>query len=469
MNVFPLKQFKQLRTAVLAVSAVGALLLGAESAFAAGNCMQDNATAGGGGNLGCTSNDVKIARVTGITPTSGITTNPDGSLSCVGGAPIAFSADFSVVLGATGGARYDVGLYIAQGQTQALTGACNTTIITPTNAPSTFKNLDASPDSCGDITGAVGSAFNPQIVHMAISTTCVGNAQNKLLLPNCTSWRQPGSNGTCTMIQQAFPGSPSKCNCDNGFTIDVTVEHPQLGVDKTVLPTSLDEPGGSATYTVTVTNPATATSVTLNTIVDDPDNDATTNNSVTYQASVICAKTVLAPGGDSTTCTFTRTITGDAGQSFTDKACVNGTDQNNNPVGPTCDTATVSINDVKPTGSVVKTADSVVCADVNYKVKVTNTDKAETLTLSALNDDKFGNVANYTGGVPALGAKVISSQCSVPQTIAINGGTYNCSFVASVCRVDFPHTNTLTGTMSDNEGNSITPTGSATVNNVTLQ
>src|SRR5882724_1127107 len=143
MNVFSLKQFRGLRAAVLGVLAVGGLLVGAESAFAVNNCMQDNATAGGGGTLGCTSNDVKIAKVTGITPGPGITTNSDGSLSCIGGAPISFSADFQVVLNATGGARYDVGLYIAQGQTQALTGACNSTVITPANA-TTFKNLDAS-------------------------------------------------------------------------------------------------------------------------------------------------------------------------------------------------------------------------------------------------------------------------------------------------------------------------------------
>jgi len=210
--------------------------------------------------------------------------------------------------------------------------------------------------------------------------------------------------------------------------------------------------------------------VTLNTIVDDPDNDVNTANSTTYQASAICAKTVLAPGGDSTTCSFTRTITGDAGQSFTDKACVNATDQNGNPVGPTCSTASVSIGDVKPTAAVTKTADSIVCADVKYLVKVENTDTVESLTLSTLNDDKFGNVANYTGGVPALGTKVVSSACSVPQSIAASG-KYECSFVALLCRVGdgFPHTNTLTGTLSDNDKNTITPSGSATVTDVTLQ
>jgi hypothetical protein len=219
-----------------------------------------------------------------------------------------------------------------------------------------------------------------------------------------------------------------------------------------------------------VTNPATATSVTLNTIVDDPDNNVNTVNSTTYQASAICAKTVLAPGGDSTTCSFTRTITGDAGQSFTDNACVNATDQNGNPVGPTCNTATVSIKDVLPTAAVTKTADSVVCADVKYRVKVENTDTVESLTLSTLNDDKFGNIANYAGGVPALGTKVVSSTCAVPQSIA-KSDKYECSFVALVCRVDFPHTNTLTGTLSDNDGNTVSPspTGSATVNDVTLQ
>ena len=49
MKVFSLKQFRGLRFAVLGVLAVGGLLVGAESAFAANNCMQDITTAHNGG------------------------------------------------------------------------------------------------------------------------------------------------------------------------------------------------------------------------------------------------------------------------------------------------------------------------------------------------------------------------------------------------------------------------------------
>src|SRR5262249_28842595 len=154
-------------------------------------------------------------------------------------------------------ARYDIGLYIAQNQLQALTGTCNSSIITQANAPVTFKQLDGGGDACGDITGSLNTAVNPQFVHLSIQTTRTARANSQLLLPNCTSWRQPGSNQLCTTVAQAFPGSPSKCNCDSGFTIDVGVETATLNVTKTANPTQVSEgpTGGSVTYTVTVHNP----------------------------------------------------------------------------------------------------------------------------------------------------------------------------------------------------------------------
>ena len=367
----------------------------------AADCMQDIYKAGGGsGSLNCSSNDVRIAHVTNITSVSGISgTYPNQS--CISGSPIEFTADFEVDLGATGGARYDVGLYLAQGQSQALTGTCNSSIITNTNALH-FDQLDSSPEPCGDISGTLGSAFNPQFVHLDIKTTCTAGTGGKLLLPNCTSWRQPGSNEVCTSINDAFPGSPSKCNCDNNFTINVTVEHPTLQVTKSASPTQFNEPGGTATYTVTVHNPAVAATVTLTQLTEDDTNDGTIDK--TYDAnssptlSSICGSTVLAPCGldpncaaaSTTTCSFTRDITGNANDNFTDKACVSGT--NGGTVGPTCATATVSINDVLPTAAVTKTVEKAICAVVRYDVQVDNTDLVESLTLSALSDDKFGDI-----------------------------------------------------------------------------
>ena len=98
-------------------------------------------------------------------------------------------------------------------------------------------------------------------------------------------------------------------------------------------------------------------------------------------------------------CTFTGMVSGEGGQSFTDKACVKGTDSNGNPVSG-CDTASVTIQDVTPTAAVTKTVQGAACAVVRYGVTVENTDAVDPLTLSALNDDQFGDITKDKNSTP---------------------------------------------------------------------
>ena len=463
------RNFKGRRFAFAA--ALAATMIGVTPSWAdtADICMQTNYTNHGFTQaLNCTANDVRVARATNITITAGGECHNDSTTgqkvcTCIAGGNVTFTADYEVQL--TAQTRYDVGVYFStDGDSNgdgAYTGSCKLIDLDEENAPLTFIQLDSAQgegDECGDI----NSANNPQIIHAPITVACQAGAGGKLKLPNCTSWRQPGANDYCEVALDVYPGSPSKCHCDQGFTIDIYVEHPVPTVEKAVAPTALDEPGGSVTFTVTVTNPGLYASVTLTSLVDDPDNNPGTANSITYSPiGNYCTPTTLPPGG-SATCTFTRTITGNAGDWFTDKACVSGTDSNGGAVGPLCDTATVSIRDVVPTAAVTKTVDKATCAQVKYNIKVENTDTAESLTLSALNDDVFGNIATPS----ALGKNVMTTTCAVPQTIAASG-KYECAFEGYVC--SFPNTDTVTGTLSDNDGNTITPSGSATVNGVTLQ
>lgn len=446
-------------------------------------CLQTNYTNHNKGQtLGCTSNDVRIARVTNIRDLQG---NPIDS--CIAGSNITFQADYEVDL--TAQDRYDIGLYLATdgdlnpdgspSNDGALRGKCTSSIITgpstsgiPSNAQN-FINLDPSPDVCGDITGPLGTgtgkSYNPQMVHMVVTTLCIGDNSTppKLKLPNCTSWRQPGSNEVCTGIADAYPGSPSKCNCDKDFTIAVNVEHTHLTVTKSADPTKVNEPGGSITYNIRVTNPASFVSVTLGNIVDDPDNNKDTDNSITYTpSSANCTKTVLK-AGEFADCSFTQSVSGNPGDTITDQVCVSGTDSNTPPsaVGPNCDTATVTIVGVLPSANLITKVTSAVAT---FEVKVQNTSTVESLLLQSLCDDTFGAIATSNGltcAVGTLGA-IKSTTCSLPQTLAINGAqddTYTCTFVAEVGIDGKPCTDPVTGTVLDNDGNSITPSGSATV------
>jgi hypothetical protein len=113
-----------------------------------------------------------------------------------------------------------------------------------------------------------------------------------------------------------------------------------------------------------------------------------------------------------------------------------------------------------------KSFDSFKCATVTYKVQVDNTDPAESLTLTALTDDKAGGNLDIT----TVHDNILATNCglggagnpgTLPATIAA-GGLYACKYDVKVCSTG-QTTNTATGTLNDNENNPITPTGSAKV------
>ena len=156
-----------------------------------------------GGALGCTANDIKIVNALNITVLDDGCKYP--------GDTVRFSANFQVESSAS--TRYDIGLWFAvdgdQNNDGALRGQC--TAATP------YYNSDG--DFCGDI----ADGFNPQYPRFTITTVCKGNAQGKLLLPYCTSWRQPGGNSVCSSAAQAYPDVRSKCKCDQFFFVDIKV------------------------------------------------------------------------------------------------------------------------------------------------------------------------------------------------------------------------------------------------------
>jgi hypothetical protein len=447
-------------------------------------CIQDVWQAHGNTqNLTCTANDVRIAEVTNITVTeggSGSCTSTTGTCTCtsVSSPPtncatdphqagcVTFTADYKVVLGAQ--TRYDIGLYIATdggGTDGALTGQCVVSVITQANAPATFFNPDPTDlglkplqpnDVCGDIENT--TAHNPQIVHQTVSTACVAGADGKLKLPNCTSWRQPGSNTECTQYSDAYPGSPSKCNCQPGFTVNIQVQAPTITVTKTANPTSVLEPGGDVTYTVSVHNNGTQAvqAVTITSLSDDVYGD------LNGQGDCSVPQTIQ-PGG-TYTCSFVGAVSGNNGDTITDEVCASGHDANTpqNPVGPTCDTADVTITNVPSSATLVKTVDS---ADVTYRVVVTNTSGVDTLNLTRLCDDKFGDISTNATSSPACtagSATLVSTTCpALPvNDIAANGGKVECTFVG---RITSTNHDTVTGTLNDNDKNTLTPSDDATV------
>jgi len=446
---------------LLGVLAVGGLLLGAQPVFAGTITGSDVCLTplSGLSNPGCTAGDISL---------SAITNQADVSPSqCTEGETFTLTATFTIVTTAT--TRYDIGIYFdIGGDTEgdgAKTGTCSLSTL-PTSPP---PYLDKDGDFCGDtVKGTVRATVTiPGVL-------CADPDGDGLLnLPYCTSWDN-NSNTACTTERGAKPGTTSKCNCQPAFQVPVHVTAGEITATKSADPSLFNESelGTSVNFTVTVTNIGDA-AVTLSTIVDDPDKNPATINSTTYttiltggicpagQQCASCNTLTVAPSGGTAACTFARTVTGGPGPQ-TDRACANGTDTNGNPLQG-CGEVTVTIGNVNPSATVTKTPQGTVCATVRYNVTVQNTDPAESITLDKLCDDKFGTIIG-TGCAVGTEGPIIGTTCAVPQTLTVSGTTssYSCTFDAEVCTAG--HQDTVTATVSDNDGHSTTAVGSATVN-----
>ncbi len=199
-------------------------------------CMADQPTAPNG--LTCTANDIDIASVDNIqiveSSDDGVNFSPTTATECeYPGQYIKFTASWHVLSNAT--SRYNVGLWFANsGQTSALHGTCSASTL-PTS-PSPF--FEGSGDICGDINSGATGTVTPAITVVARCVAAPGT--NQLSLPYCTSWDNNTQTAACTGPAGTVAGTPSKCNCNDGFTIPIVVP-PAIEVIKHISPTN--DPG----------------------------------------------------------------------------------------------------------------------------------------------------------------------------------------------------------------------------------
>jgi hypothetical protein len=137
----------------------------------------------------------------------------------------------------------------------------------------------------------------------------------------------------------------------NEVTVSLTDVPSSILTTKTASPTSVDEPGGDVTFTITVQNTSAVDDVTINSVIDNQFGDISGFCTPQLPAT-------LAPS-QSVTCTITEFVSGDVGQTFTNVATGSGEDDDGNPVSDD-DSADVTFNDVPPAASLTKTASMVV-------------------------------------------------------------------------------------------------------------
>lgn len=571
------------KTLLLAIAVLVIAAL-ATSAFAQQLCMQAEYKAnpnGGNQKLQCTANDVSIAYADNPRDLSGKAFG--NGYGCPAGQYFSFIADFHIVTTAT--ARENIGLYFqTQGQTSAVTGTgttCSDNIIAPPHLASggeaclgsggtatgvstcygagTYEELDSNePYSVGTSTttggttgcGDISTADNNQVVTVEVDNVlCQAGANGNLLLPNAVSWQQPGGTIMCTSSgssypfnANAIPGSPSKCNHNDLFTVPIQVQSPTVSVSKTCdigsgASSSCDfgatNEGGTVTYSITVSNTSSFGTLTLKDICDTYYGTIALASGYTAQSCWGTGSPAGTPNtGNSNTCSLPQTLQ-PAGQSGASYSCQFTANQGENatvkdiaygygvgqdgvtPFSNHSTQVTVTSGEAPSAATVTKSwiSTTAACATVRYKVDVANTSGTtsdELLTLSRLTDDTYDLSSLTVSGTPVVGTtcgvsagqgtlmpvcntgtgvctsgalKTGLSSCSQASDCQLPGGTYStispggtdyiCYFDAQFCGNigndttcggnGISHTDTVVGTLSGDEAESLTPSGQVTV------
>ncbi len=232
-------------------------------------------------NVNCTANDISIAQALNVSLDATNPANPGQVNDCsIPGNSLAVTAEFQVTSNADN--RYNIGIYFANGAllqpTKACTansqcgsnsvcsnGVCTTnaqgiactsntqcsqipgstcdtnshlctkgcTVSTLpasssalNNAPGSGNFLNTNSDQCGDI--SKNNSLYPYI-HFTVPCSAV-TTSGILQLPYCTAWSQ--QQGTCGGPTDAVIGSPSKCNCNGGTPLPVTLPAGSITVVK---------------------------------------------------------------------------------------------------------------------------------------------------------------------------------------------------------------------------------------------
>jgi len=525
----------------LFVLTVLALAIVATPAFAANTCIQNeyNLSQGvsatgttGSTKLNCTANDVSIAGINNITDLQG---NP--ITTCFQGSKFSFIADFEIKT-TSSSARENIGLYIATASTtQALTGACDDNIITAQNSAQ-YHETDTAPDNCGDTQSSDSSPLfgaGTEDVRLEIDDfLCIApNGSNNLVLPNCTSWQIPGGTIQCVSTDGSYPfngpngtptavpGTKSKCNCDiislpiTPVTVTPLVQKActttntpgpgpgpvfTQGASPTQTPTTCDagEEGSTVTYTVAITNTSNVANnnVVVDQICDSAYGNVFTAASFTGTAcasgtkgtatNVSCPPAAIAPGATGT-CTFTAVQGENATVIDTVSASGHSSLNTTSLFGPSSsNSVTVTSTDAPSTATTTKgvVGTEAACATVRYSVDVKNTSGAdEVLSLSALNDNTYGDITKLGGATPptvlgttcgqagaGLGTLSGSAGAGALGTIAV-GATYSCQFDGQFCSaVDantcISETDSVSSTLASDEASASVTT---TKNSVTVK
>ena len=162
---------------------------------------------------------------------------------------------------------------------------------------------------------------------------------------------------------------------------------------KTANPTSLPEPGGNASFSVTVKNTSAIDSVTITSLSD--------NVYGNLDGKGTCDVPLTIAAGASYDCSFSGPVSGNAGSSHTDVVTASGTDDDGNPVSDE-DDATVTITDQASSIVVTKTATPTSLPEPGGNVTFTSRSRTRRRsTRSRSRASRTTSTATWTARAPA--------------------------------------------------------------------
>ncbi len=223
---------------------------------------------------------------------------------------------------------------------------------------------------------------------------------------------------------------------------------PRARLARALTPNTLNEPGGTVTHTITVTNSSLGESFTITELVDLPFGDLTVTAGAVQSTSCAVPQT-LAPAGQAGAvyrCTFTVQVTGNPGP-ITDTLTLRGRDDEGNGLQLT-NKQSVQIKNLLPAvafqATLIPEERNEPGGDIQLSTAITNVMQHETVTVTALSTTFL-----------QLGQDVISD-CTLPQTLP-PGTAYRCSFQGSVLKNAGTYSVTTTATVGDDDGSVIQP------------
>jgi uncharacterized repeat protein (TIGR01451 family) len=232
-------------------------------------------------------------------------------------------------------------------------------------------------------------------------------------------------------------GGTATCTVTNN---DVPRGQGSISVSKSADPTSVKEPGGPVTFSVTITNTSADVDVTIDNVVDDKFGDLDDSGG----NGCFDVPINLAPG-QKANCTFSKTITGAPGTSHVNVVTVTGHDENGHALTAS-DDAKVDITPRLIDLVIVKNASTPTPLNgvVNYSLTVTNKGP-DTATNVQLADPAPAGITYLTAS-PSQGTCSLSPAlvtCNLGSLAA--GQTVTIAITARATTVG-SHTNTATVT-----------------------